>query len=77
MPFSLAQYVTQTAQSDGAARHGCAVVHAVGDIAPYGDTFPFLRRVFNVVSNADVPNPSHIMALTHPVSASRPSAKHS
>ena len=58
VPFSLAQYITQTTQSNVTDRHGSAVLRAVGNITPYDDAFPFIRRVFNVVRNADVNNPN-------------------
>ncbi|MGH3710954.1 MAG: hypothetical protein ACRDRQ_23245 [Pseudonocardiaceae bacterium] len=56
VPFLLAQFIAQTTQPSVTDRHGPAVPRAVDGVAPYDETFPFVRTVFNVVRNADVGN---------------------
>jgi hypothetical protein len=54
VPYSVAQYITQTTQPSVTDRHGTSVLRAVNGLSPYDPAFPLTRKVFNVIRSGDV-----------------------
>lgn len=54
VPYSVAQYVTQTNLPSVFDRHGTAILHSVNGISPFDSTFPLTRKMYNVIRNGDV-----------------------
>ncbi len=56
VPFSVAQWVTQTTQPAVTDRHGPTVLRSVNGIGPFDNSFPFVRTVYNAVRTAQLGN---------------------